>query len=156
MRGSTASSRVSTGDLKLQIGAVTETVEVKTEGAQVQTESAERTGLLDNKQIMDLMARGRDVMALLTILPGVVNDGEGSDSFGVWNSPAAISGTRGVYGAMNMDGISGNTRVMNLYPKNFFLSSAPMSSKFMSDHSDDSSPEISNPPSMKPPTLYES
>jgi hypothetical protein len=56
------------------------------------------------------MSRGRDVMALLTILPGVVNDGEGNDSFGVFNSPAAISGTRGVYGGMNMDGISGNTR----------------------------------------------
>jgi hypothetical protein len=105
-----ASDHLSAGDLKLQVGSVSEAVEVTAETANVQIVSSERSALLDSKQVTNLMSRGRDVMALLVILPGVVNDGEGNDSFGVFNSPAAISGTRGVYGAMNMDGISGNAR----------------------------------------------
>src|SRR5215475_2363217 len=105
-----ASDHLSVGDLKLPVGSLNESVEVTAETANVQIVSSERSALLDSKQVTNLMSRGRDVMALLVILPGVVNDGEGNDSFGVFNSPASISGTRGVYGAMNMDGISGNTR----------------------------------------------
>src|SRR5215470_4865524 len=105
-----ASDHLSAGDLKLQIGSVSEAVEVTAETANVQIVSSERSAVLDSTQVTNLMSRGRDVMALLAILPGVVIDGEGSDSLGVFNSPAAISGTRGVFGGMNMDGISGNTR----------------------------------------------
>ena len=105
-----ASDRLSTGDLKLQVGTVSESIEVKAELAPVQTASSERSAVLDSVQVGNLMSRGRDIMGLLVILPGVVNDGEGSDSLGVFNSPAAISGTRGVFNAMNIDGVSGNTR----------------------------------------------
>src|SRR5262245_12661506 len=105
-----ASDHLSAGDLKLQIGSVSESIEVTAETANVQIVSSERSAVLDSTQVTNLMSRGRDVMGLLVILPGVVDDGRGGDSFGVFNSPAAISGTRGVYGAMNMDGISGNTR----------------------------------------------
>src|SRR5215471_8426388 len=105
-----ASEHLAAGDLALQIGSVSESVEVHADVTPVQSVSSERSALLDSVQVTNLMSRGRDVMALLVILPGVVNDGEGNDSFGVFNSPAAISGTRGVYGGMNMDGISGNTR----------------------------------------------
>jgi Carboxypeptidase regulatory-like domain len=105
-----ASDHLAAGDLQMQLGAVTESVEVHADATPVQSVSSERSALLDSVQVSNLMTRGRDVMGLLTILPGVVNDGEGNDSFGVFNSPAAISGTRGVYGGMNIDGISGNTR----------------------------------------------
>src|SRR5206468_2656942 len=40
----------------------------------------------------------------------VVQDGEGADALGVFNSPASISGTRGNYNSMNVDGVSGNVR----------------------------------------------
>ena len=105
-----ASERLSAGDLKLQLGSVSESVDVKADATPVQVSSSERSAVIDTHQITNLMTRGRDLMGLLVILPGVVNDGEGSDSLGVFNSPASISGTRGVYGAMNLDGISGNTR----------------------------------------------
>ncbi len=105
-----ASERLNAGDLKLDIGARGETVQVSAEVARVQDVSSERSALLDSTQVTNLMSRGRDVMALLTILPGVVNDGEGSDALGVFNAPAAMSGVRGTYNGMNVDGISGNTR----------------------------------------------
>lgn len=105
-----SSERLAAGDLRLEVGSVSESVEVKADAATVQTISSEKSALLDSTQITNLMSRGRDLMALLIILPGVVNDGEGSDSLGVFNSPSAMSGVTGDHNAMNIDGISGNTR----------------------------------------------
>jgi hypothetical protein len=106
----TASERLSAGDLVLQIGTVNEVVKVTADPTPVQTASSERSGLLDTRQVTNLATRGRDVMGLLITLPGVINDGRGNDSLGTQGAPAAFSGTRGVYSAMNVDGVSGNTR----------------------------------------------
>ena len=103
-----ANDRLSIGDLKLEVGAITETVEVVSQAAPIQTASAERSGLLDNKQIMELTSRGRDVMSLLQTLPGVVDDNTGSDTLGQFNTPT-MSGMRSFYNSLNIDGISGNT-----------------------------------------------
>lgn len=103
-----ASDRLSLGDLRLEVGAVTETLEVTAQAPEIETASATRSGLLDNKQVMELMARGRDVMALLQILPGVVDDNTGSDTLGQYSTPT-MSGTRSFYNSLNIDGISGNT-----------------------------------------------
>jgi hypothetical protein len=104
----TASDRLAIGDLRLEVGTITETVEVKSEGAQVQTASSEHSGLLDSKQITNLMARGRDVMSLLQLLPGVVDDSTGGDTLGQFSTPT-MDGTRSFYNSLNIDGISGNT-----------------------------------------------
>jgi hypothetical protein len=103
-----ASDRLAIGDVRLEVGTITETVEVKAEGAQVQTASSERSGLLDSKQITNLMARGRDVMSLLQLLPGVVDDSTGGDTLGQFSTPT-MDGTRSFYNSLNIDGISGNT-----------------------------------------------
>jgi hypothetical protein len=104
----TASDTLGAGDLQLELGAVSQTVEVRAQGAVLQTESGDRTALIDSRQVMDLMARGRDVMAMLQILPGVVNDATGSDVLGQFSTPT-MSGGRAHYNALNIDGISGNT-----------------------------------------------
>ena len=103
-----ANDRLAVGDLKLTIGAVSETVEVTAVAAPIQTASGERSGLIDSKQVMELMARGRDPIALLQTLPGVVDDNTGSDTLGQLNTPT-MSGTRSFYNSLNIDGISGNT-----------------------------------------------
>jgi hypothetical protein len=103
-----SSDRLALNDLQLEVGAVTEIVEVNASGAQVQTTSAERSGLLDSKQISELMSRGRDVMALLQILPGVVDDATGGDTLGAFGTPT-MQGVRQQYNSLNVDGISGNT-----------------------------------------------
>ena len=105
-----ASGRLSAGEFRLEVGSISESVEVRATVSPLQAISGERSAVLDSNQVMNLMSRGRDVMALLTILPGVVDDDEGADALGVFNSPAAISGTRGIYNGMNVDGISGNVR----------------------------------------------
>jgi hypothetical protein len=104
-----ASQSFNAGDVKLDIGAVTETVEVVAQGERVESASAERSGLLDSKQILELQARGRDVMSLLQVMmPGVVNDSTGGDTLGAFSTPT-MDGTRSNYNALNIDGISGNT-----------------------------------------------
>jgi hypothetical protein len=103
-----ANDSLAAGELQLQIGATTETMEVKAEAAVVQSTSAERSALLDSNQVGELMARGRDVMAMLQILPGVINDSTGSDVLGQFTTPT-MNGTRAEYNALNVDGISGNT-----------------------------------------------
>ena len=105
-----ASDRLSAGDLILEVGGISESVDVRAEVSPVQSVSSERSAVITSNQVTNLMSRGRDVMALLTILPGVVEDGEGAEALGVFNSPAAVSGTRGIYNGMNVDGISGNVR----------------------------------------------
>jgi carboxypeptidase family protein len=105
-----ASDRLSAGDLTLEVGGVAESIEVRAEASPVQSVSSERSAVLDSNQVKNLMSRGRDVMALLTILPGVVEDSEGADALGVFNSPASVSGTRGMFNGMNIDGVSGNVR----------------------------------------------
>jgi hypothetical protein len=105
----TGLERLSAGDLRLEMGAVKETVTVEADATPVQTNGGERSALLDSTQVENLLSRGRDMLALLTILPGVVNDSEGSDALGELHAPQSVSGTRGVFSAMNMDGISGTT-----------------------------------------------
>src|SRR5215471_17490288 len=60
-----ASERLSAGDLKLEVGAVTETVTVTAAGTAVQTQSAERSALLDSNEMQHLSTPGRDTLALV-------------------------------------------------------------------------------------------
>jgi len=58
-------------DLKLQPGAVTETVEVNAEGELADTTDATLNGVLSNKAISELPVQGRDFQNLLELHPGV-------------------------------------------------------------------------------------
>src|SRR5579859_1297722 len=90
-----ASERLSAGDLRLALGSVKEEITVVANATPVQTNSGERSALLDSTQVTNLMSRGRDLLALLDILPGVVQDDEGSNALGAFAAPSAMSGTRG-------------------------------------------------------------
>ena len=53
-----ASDSLDVGALRLDIGAVSETIEVKADSAVVETASGDREALIDSREITDLMARG--------------------------------------------------------------------------------------------------
>ena len=59
----TASQRLSTGDLKLEVGAATQTVNVEAAPNPVQTETGDRSALLDNNELENLSTPGRDALA---------------------------------------------------------------------------------------------
>jgi len=58
-------------DLKLQAGAINETMEVSAEGSLADTSDATLNGVLENKAIQQLPVEGRDFQNLLELHPGV-------------------------------------------------------------------------------------
>lgn len=105
----TASERLSAGTLRLEIGAATQTVTVNADATPVQTQSAERSAVVGSKEISTLMSQGRDVLALVRLLPGVVKDGEGAGQLGT-EGAGTVSGVRENYNAVSVDGTLGNPR----------------------------------------------
>ena len=111
-----ASQSLSTGTLVLQIGQVTESVTVTAAITPLQTTSSERSAVLDNEQLENLLAIGRDSMALTRVLPGVVEPGGGggygSSSLGTSGTPT-VNGVNSEYNLATIDGVTGNTRGLN-------------------------------------------
>jgi hypothetical protein len=107
----TASERLSAGVLALQVGSVNESITVVAETKPVQTTSAERSGLINDKQTAQLLTIGRDITSLLRVLPGVAG-GDGSSSLGTFGMPT-INGVHNEYNTATIDGVVGNTRGYN-------------------------------------------
>ncbi len=93
-------------DVRLEVGASSETVVVQSQGAPVQTASAERSGLVTSGQLSTLQLKGRDFMGLLKLLPGVT-DTNSRDS-PTNNSLTGINiqgGRQGTYN-LTLDGVT--------------------------------------------------
>ncbi len=104
-----ANERVALGDIKLDIGAVTETVSVVGEGAQVQTDSSEHSAVLSSTQLTNLTAKGREVVSMLRTIPGVQYQADqdstgGSYGTGTPNIAGSFSGTN----ILAVDGVVSN------------------------------------------------
>jgi outer membrane receptor protein involved in Fe transport len=101
--------QVPVGALQLNVGALTETVTATSSGSIVQTLSSERSALISSTQIEQVADRGRDVVSLLRILPGVAyatpTDSPGGN-FG--STTPNINGTRATWNTMTVDGVVGN------------------------------------------------
>jgi hypothetical protein len=94
------------GTLTLGVGQLTEKVVVEAETAVVQTASAERRSVLEAEQLDSLIARGRDPMALLNLLPGVTPT-TGTTSLGgqIGANTPVIAGQVGSSAGMRVDGM---------------------------------------------------
>ena len=119
----TANQRLAVGALKLAVGELVESVTVTQQGEAVSLESADTTGLVTTRQMEDMVVRGRDVMNLLRVLPGVSTipigqSGESSDgdTFGsaqslggnVGSFTPTVSGARLWWNSVTVDGQVGN------------------------------------------------
>ena len=65
------------GRIKLTLGSLTETVSVTAEVTPLQTASSERSALIDFSQINRIALRGRDLMGMLNLMPGVTSTSAG-------------------------------------------------------------------------------
>jgi hypothetical protein len=100
------------GHLKLSLGAVTENVEVSAAPTPVQTSSSENARLIDSTQMANLTIKGRDIFAIMALMPGVnpsnnylnYNSGETSSNSAMGN--VSING--GISGTTNftVDGVT--------------------------------------------------
>ena len=104
----TANERRSLGDVQLQVGQVQERVEVTAEITPVQTASSERQGLVSGEQILNTAIKGRDFVALVATLPGIIDTN--SDTREVSKGPGAgglhINGGRSTAILFSIEGIS--------------------------------------------------
>jgi hypothetical protein len=103
-----ASQNLDAGTLVLQLGTVSQSVTVTADITPLQTSSAERSAVLDNAQMENLLAIGRDAMALTRLNPGVVG-GQGSASLSTTATPT-VNGVNSQYNFVTVDGVPGNTR----------------------------------------------
>jgi hypothetical protein len=102
----TASERLSLGTIALEVGSVNESITVEAQGTAVQTASSERSGVLTGSQVDNLMIKGRNVISLLQLLPGVVdtNDPDAPNrNFGIGLS---VNGNRRNSNAVLLDGMT--------------------------------------------------
>jgi hypothetical protein len=66
----------------LEVGAVSDSVTVEAEAVQLETVSAERSGVITGRQMVDIALNGRNFTALLKTVPGAPADaGTGTTSF---------------------------------------------------------------------------
>lgn len=99
--------RLNAGTLTLEVGEVTQAIEVSAANTPVQTTSSEISGELDTHQLDNLLSVGRDFMSMLKTVPGVV--GGGDSSLGTSGTPT-INGQRNVMNSSTVDGVSGGPR----------------------------------------------
>jgi hypothetical protein len=102
----TATERLVLRRLELQVGDLTQTVEVAAESARLQTQSSERSGLISAEQTQNVPLKGRDYLGLVKLLPGVI-DTANRNAPG-WNNLGGIVINGNRQGTINLtlDGIS--------------------------------------------------
>jgi hypothetical protein len=67
---------ISAGEVKLEIGQVSQSVEVAARGEQLQTHTAEQATSVTTRQIENTTVAGRSPLALLMLVPGMYTDGD--------------------------------------------------------------------------------
>ena len=104
-----ANGQLALGAIMLQLGGLNETVAVTAQGTTIETTNSDYSALLTDTQIAQIQTKGRDVVSLLRLLPGVhyEDDVEAlGDSFG--SALPNISGQRKTWNQVTVDGLNGN------------------------------------------------
>ena len=106
-------------DLKLEIGAASESVEVQGAVPLVQTDSSDLSGTINESQIKNLPLNGRDFVQLTRTLPGVLRGIPGANIDGAgslaWRASASFSanGMRTRDNNFMLDGVDNNETWLN-------------------------------------------
>ncbi|HET7746449.1 MAG TPA: TonB-dependent receptor, partial [Vicinamibacteria bacterium] len=107
-----ANDHLSLGRIALALGEITEVVTVASEGTAVELGAAERSSLLSAKQLELLAVRGRDVMSMLKVLPGVTASEAFTEQDSLGGSFGSrvpnIQGARESFSTITVDGLAGN------------------------------------------------
>ena len=97
-------------DITLELGEVTETIEVTGQAPLLETASSETGQVIENEQIVELPLNGRDFMQLALLTAGV---NRGGTSAWTGEELFAASGLMGDHNNYHMDGISNRENATN-------------------------------------------
>jgi hypothetical protein len=99
-------------NVKLEVGAPTEVVEVTAEGAVINTTDASLGNAFDERQVKDLPMEGRNVPDLLSLQAGVAYTGNRPDvNRDVDTRSGAVNGARSDQSNITLDGVDVNDQV---------------------------------------------
>jgi hypothetical protein len=113
--------RVAGIDISMQIGSITDTVEVRGGAPVLETESASVGTVIENKRIIDLPLNGRNPLQLVSLTPGATTNGPASSQGqqrmgGARNAFALnVSGQRTSYNHYALDGVENTDPNFNTY-----------------------------------------
>jgi len=112
-----ANQLLSLGNIQLAVGTVTETITVEATGATVETERSGNSSVLTSNQLSGLMSRGRDVVSLMTVLPGASQNVDSDALGGNWGSATPnMNGLRSHYNSFKLDGqVGSDIDVLNFF-----------------------------------------
>jgi hypothetical protein len=101
-------------DAKLEVGAVTESVEVSAQAAMLQTQETSVAGVVTQSQLERIPVNGRNYTRLLVLMPGTSDirrsQGRGGESGAIMVS---VNGQRTQDNNYTMDGVDNNMMFMN-------------------------------------------
>ncbi len=103
-------------EARLEVGAVTEVIEVTSQTALLQTEQSSVGAVVDQQKIVDFPLNGRNFVQLGLLLPGV-NEGDGGVANGTGNVPGggiSISGLRPEQNSFLLDGTINTDQYQNI------------------------------------------
>jgi hypothetical protein len=120
-----ANDKLAIGDLILEVGAVTDSIEVSAQTVVLQTESVERSATINGNQIQNIETNGRNPLDMAKLAPGVSftngtsyavgSSGTGANTF-------TVNGTRPSQNQLTLNGIgnvdTGNNGGMNVSVSN--------------------------------------
>jgi Carboxypeptidase regulatory-like domain/TonB-dependent Receptor Plug Domain len=97
-----AEDKLALGELRLELGAVNETVEVSSDAALLQTESVDRSATITGKQMENIEVNGRNPLEMTRLIPGVVE-----------NTNFQVGGTGGI-GNIQVNGNRGSANMLTI------------------------------------------
>src|SRR5258705_7966875 len=99
-----SNDKLSLGNMVLEVGAVTETVEVTAEATLIQSESGERSSGVQSEELRNTGIRDRSFVNFVTLIPGVISNtsnGAASDISSLY-----VNGTRQNSNNVQIDGVT--------------------------------------------------
>ena len=130
-----AADRLSVGVITLELGAVSETVNVSTRVVEVQSRDAARNFSVDSAAIENLAVNGRDPLVLARLAPGIADVAAGGVGFNVNGGRDNTTnytvdgvsnidtGNNGVLGSINLDAVEEFKILTNAYAAEYGRSS---------------------------------
>jgi hypothetical protein len=95
-------------DIKLQVGEVTQTVEVQAEAPLLNTSTGTVGHVIDNKAVVEMPLNGRDFTQLTLLIPGATPGNNQGGFFIIGGNNVSVTGNRSDSNNYTLDGVDNN------------------------------------------------
>ena len=101
-----ANDKLALGDLSVQVGALTESIEVSASAATLQTESVDRSATITGKQVENIQVNGRNPLDMAKLIPGVYSNANVAAGGVGGLGNLQVNGNRGTSNQLTINGVS--------------------------------------------------